>query len=159
MKQQVMKRYVEQLIEDIDLAKSSAEIRLSSYFESDHSATYHPVVDDSDEAGIKISELIGLEVFTFPESEHLGEVEFLDLSNAMIALLQNYGFNPMFGSCVTNQVKYSLMRRAINHRVYPAENQMVDLELCDYLPQYCPFAAECPTHAEGRGECCTQKRA
>ncbi|MBI9061236.1 MAG: hypothetical protein JEZ14_04570 [Marinilabiliaceae bacterium] len=154
-----MKRYVEQLMEDIDLAKSNAERRLSSYFECDHSAAYHFIEDDSDEAGIRISDLIGLEVFVFPKSEHLGEEELLDLSNAMIALLQNYGFNPMFGSCVPNQIKYSLMRRAINHRVYPGENQMVDLELCDYLPQYCPFAVECPAHTEGRGECCTQKRA
>ena len=159
MKQQVMKRYVEQLMEDINLAKSNAERRLSSYFECDHSAAYHLVDDESDEAGIRISDLIGLEVFVFPKSDHLGEGELLDLSNAMIALLQNYGFNPMFGSCVPHQIKYSLMRHAINHRVYPGENQMVDLELCDYLPQYCPFAAECPAHIEGRGECCTQKRA
>jgi len=159
MKEQVMKRYVEQLMEDIELAKNSAEIRLSSYFESDQMAAYLPVVDESEEGGIKISELIGLEVFVFPKCEYLGEVESLDLTKALVILLKGYGFNPMFGSCVPNRIKYSLLRSAINHRVYPAENELVDLELCDYLPQYCPFAAECPAHAEGRGDCCTQKRA
>jgi len=159
MKQQGMKRYVEQLMEDIDLAKRSAEIRLSSYFEREGSSAYHPVDEDFDEAGVKISELIGLEVFVFPKREYLGEVESLDLSQAMIELLKNYGFNPMFGSCVPIRIKYSLLRQAVNHRVYPAEDQMVDLELCDYLPQYCPFAAECPAHVQGRRECCTQKRA
>lgn len=159
MVQQGMKRYVEQLMEDIDLAKKCAEIRLSSYFEGEGSNAYQLVEEGFDESGVKISELIGLEVFVFPKSEYLGEVEFMELSNAMIALLKNYGFNPMFGSCVPIRIKYSLLRQAINHRVYPAEDQMVDLELCDYLPQYCPFAAECPAHAEGRSECCTQKRA
>ena len=157
MKQQVMKRYVEQLMEDIDLAKRNAERRLSSYFECDHSAAYHLVDDESDEAGIKISDLIGLEVFVFPKSEHLREGELLDLSDAMIALLQNYGFNPMFGSYVPYQIKYSLMRRAFNHRVYPGENQMVDLELCDYLPQYCPLYNLC-SHYNAHKVCCELKR-
>lgn len=146
-------------MEDIGFAKSNAEKRLSSYFENECSTTYQPVEDDFDEAGIKISELIGLEVFVFPKSEYLGEVEFLDLSNALIELLMNYGVNPIFASCVSNRIKYGLLRQAINYRVYLAEDHPVDLELCDYLPQYCPFAGECPAYAEGRSECCTQKRA
>lgn len=154
-----MKRYLEQLLEDIELAGQNADMRLASYFKKESSGDYYTVLDENREEGIKLSELIGLEIFVFPKIEHLGDVEVNDLNKAMIHLLEVYGMTPIFNSCVPVRIKYSLIRKAMNSRVYPAEGQVVDLELCDYLPQYCPFAAECPAYVEGRGECCTQKRA
>lgn len=154
-----MKRYVEQLLEDLSWAKRCADKRLSSYFYSDESDDYFPIWDDVNDEGVKISELMGLEMFIFPKSNFLGDEEVSELLPAMMDLWQAYGMNPLFADCVTNRIKYDHLRISLNQAVYPVQGELVDLEMCDYLPGNCPFSSHCSCCVSNNSSSFGDKRA
>lgn len=142
-----MKRYVEQLLEDINLATLSASHRLTSYFsvgECESPVEYEIVNEIDEKDGVRVADLIGLDIFMFPKIEYLNEVEVKELVKEMITLWKVHGLNPIFAKCVPDQVKYCQLREYICEMVFPVMNDEVDIELCDHLPQYCPFAKTCP---------------
>ncbi len=151
-----MKRYVEQLIEDLEVSLEKAGQKLSLFFDSSDSLGYFPMMDD-EEGGIQLSDLIGMEKFVFPKVSFLSEFEASALTNVMVKVFNAYGLNPIFWNEITDSIRYGQLREYIDHIVYPEEGTFVDLEMCDYLPEDCSFASTCPV-AYITGKCCGERK-
>ena len=151
-----MKRYVEQLVEDLEVTLENAGTKLSLFFNTSDSTDYFPITDE-EEGGILISDLIGMEKFVFPKVEYLNDIEARELSNLMIKVFNAYGLNPIFWNELSYKIRYGQLRDYIGHLVYPEKGTLVDLEMCDYLPDHCPFASICPVLGK-TGKCCGNRR-
>ncbi len=151
-----MKRYIEQLIEDLATAKANAGVKLSLLHKNSYSNEYTPVCEEKD-AGICVSDLIGMEKFFFPRTNYLNNIEVSELTNELIEVYKAHGLNPIFAPCTTDLIKYGHLRAYITHQVFPLEGQMVDIEMCDYLPTDCPFAFLCPSAKNG-SKCCEEHK-
>ncbi|MCU4176785.1 hypothetical protein [Carboxylicivirga sp. N1Y90] len=154
-----MKRYIEQLIEDLDVARCNAADKLSGLHTNTFLNEYIPFIDD-DHKGIRVADLIGLEQFVFPRLSLLSNIEVTELCQSLIEVYKAYGLNPIFSPCVPDLIRYGQLREHIKHHVYPQVGSMVDIELCDYIPPDCPFFKICPSTKNG-AKCCSelQKRA
>lgn len=151
-----IKRYVEQLLGDLGEAKGKAEENLFLFFDNAGSYEYLTISDD-EEGGIKLSELVGMEKFLFPQLEYLNFLEARMLTDALIHVYRAYGFNPLFLHNVPYKIKYAQLRDYMSNIVYPCQEQLVDIEMCDYLPRYCPFVKICPVACES-GQCCEHRK-
>ncbi len=151
-----MKRYVEQLIDDLEVTFGNAQEKLSLFFNSSNSSDYFPITDD-DEGGVLISDLIGMEKFVFPKISYLSDCEAKELTGVMVKVFNAYGLNPIFGEAIPEKIRYGQLREYVSQVVYPVDGTLVDLEMCDYLPADCPFAATCPA-VELTRNCCEDKK-
>lgn len=151
-----MKRYVEQLVEDLEVTLENAGTKLSLFFDASDDTDYFPITDE-DEGGILISDLIGMEKFVFPKVDYLNDIEAYELSSIMVKVFIAYGLNPIFWNEVPDKIRYGQLRDYIDHVVYPEKGTLVDLEMCDYLPDHCPFASICPILSK-RSTCCGSRR-
>lgn len=150
-----MKRYVQQLLEDLESSCVNSKHRLNTYLCSLSSTDY--CVVEEDEGGIKLSDLMGIEQFMFPSLDWLEEFEAEELANAMIKVYNASGLNPLFPSCVSIKVKYGLLREYISAIVYPEDGDLVDVEMCDFLPSHCPLAEQCQADHRKK-KCCCERR-
>jgi hypothetical protein len=151
-----MKRYIEHLIEDLEKVRMESVERLRNFFTSPVASDYE-LYQDEELDGVKLSDLIGMEQFFFPNIDYLSDVEISEVVNALTRVYEAYGLNPIFENCVNDRIKYGHLRIALEQEVYPVKNQVVDLEMCDYLPQYCPLYNLC-SHFNAHKVCCEMKR-
>lgn len=151
-----MKRYIEQLIEDLETAQAKASERLQWFFDDSGDDDETPIQHD-DEAGILLCDLIGIEQFYFPKHDYPDDREVEVLAELMLALYAAYGLHPLFEPCVNARIRYGHLRYYMTQPVYPLQHQMVDIEMCDYLPQDCPLFDLCAQH-NVHGVACTIKR-
>lgn len=151
-----MKRYIEHLIEDLEKVRLESVERLRNFFTSPVASDYE-LYQDEELDGVKLSDLIGMEQFFFPNIDYLSDVEISEVVNALTRVYEAYGLNPIFENCVNDRIKYGHLRIALEQEVYPVKNQVVDLEMCDYLPQYCPLYNLC-SHFNAHKVCCEMKR-
>ena len=150
-----MKRYIEHLLEDLETLKIKAVHNLSTFYKVAISSDYELYHDD-EHVGIKLADLIGMEQFFFPNIDYITDDEAEKIVVALIDVYHAHGFNPMFEQCVSDRIKYGHLRNGLNQQVFPVENQIVDVEMCDYLPQYCPFYLIC-SHHNAQKVCCVSK--
>lgn len=155
-KERRMKRYIEQLIEDLDVACINAFDKLSALHTNTLLNEYIPLLDD-DHKGIKVADLIGFEQFVFPRTSLLSDIEVTELTNSLINVYKAHGLNPVFSPCVPDLIRYGQLREHIKHQVYPRVGDLVDVELCDYIPPDCPFYNICPTMKNG-SKCCSEQK-
>ena len=151
-----MKRYIEQLLEDLERAKLAAKHNLSSVF-ADAEKSDYALFADEELVGINIGKLIGMEQFVFPDIDYLSDDEVEKVVTALLAVYKAHGLNPIFERCVTDRIRYGHLRYGINFQVFPVEGQIVDVEMCDYLPQYCPLYSLCSVHNKHK-VCCELKQ-
>ncbi|WP_430818006.1 hypothetical protein [Carboxylicivirga marina] len=152
----MMKRYLEHLLEDLKELRLRATQNLALVFkipEMNGFDLYH----NEEHSGIKVAELIGMEKFFFPNVDYLTDDEAEIVVGELIEVYKAHGLNPIFESCVSARIKYGHLRLSLNHQVFPVENQIVDIEMCDYLPQYCPLYDLC-SHYNNHQVCCGLKR-
>jgi len=145
-------RYIEQLLEDIHHSEMMAERRLRNFKKVDDLESDYFCDDEIDSFGVKISELFELDKIFFPNRKMLDENQMSQLVKAMESLWKAYGLNPVFPSNVTDEVKYCQFRDHLDHVISPISGKTMDVELCDYLPEYCPFYGWCPL-AQMHKEC------
>ncbi|WP_439183737.1 hypothetical protein [Carboxylicivirga taeanensis] len=151
-----MKRYIEQLIEDLESIQLEALERLKRFFWVSEGDEYE-LVQDEELGGVKLSELIGIEQFCFPNIDYLSDFEVTEVVKTITKVLEAYGLNPIFERCVSDRIKYGHLRIALEQQVFPVKDQLVDLEMCDYLPQHCPFFQMCSLF-NAHEVCCVIKR-
>ncbi len=151
-----MKRYIEHLIEDLEKVRFESVERMKSFFTSPVANEYD-LFQEEEQDGIKLSDLIGMEQFFFPNIDYLSDIEVSEVVTSMIKVFEAYGLNPIFESCVNDRIKYGHLRNSLEQEVYPVKDQSVDLEMCDYLPQYCPLYNLC-SHYNAHKVCCELKR-
>ncbi len=150
-----MKRYLEHLLEDIGQAKLMAKQNMAAYFEKAEGDGCDVSGDDgTEEEGIRISDLMGVEIFMFPQLEYLTKTEVDELVHHLLDLWQVYGLQALFVDGVSNEVKYSMLRSYSAERVYPNQFDYVDVEMCDHLPQSCPFVKLCQSSNSDSLPCC-----
>ena len=137
-----MRRYIEQLIEDLDEAINVSSTKLDLLFNK-YEGDEHYIYLEDDEAGITISDLIGIDQIYFPQSGYVDDNEAEHLVNKIIEVYYQYGINPIFHHYVGNKVKYEHLRLSMSCHVYPVKGEVVDIELCDYLPHNCPLHDMC----------------
>ncbi|MCG8578729.1 MAG: hypothetical protein MI866_02355 [Bacteroidales bacterium] len=154
----MMKRYLEQLIEDLREARAKSTHNLSLFFKVPEMHDFDLYHND-EHAGIKVGDLIGMEKLFFPNVDYLTDSEAEKVVDEFYEVFKAYGLNPIFEVCVTAKVKYGHFRHALNHQVFPVNNQVVDVEMCDYLPQYCPMFELCMNYNSQRVCCMQRKRA
>lgn len=147
-----MKKYVQQLIEDLNDLKRDAAINRNAYFNGDCVNEYL-ILDEVDERGIKVSDLIGLDVYVLPELDYLNRDELSELVKTFSSLWEAYGLSPMFSSCTSDGVRYLQMREYLNEFVFPSQDDKIDIEMCDYMPHNCPFVSVCSSIKLGNPKC------
>jgi len=153
-----MKKYIKYLIEDLEEVKLRSMQKLSNVFNGSESSDFDLYHSD-DHSGIKIGDLIGMEQFFFPKVDYLTDGEAEKVVEIFVGVYNAYGLNPIFENCVSDRIKYGHLRHSLNHQVFPVSNQVVDVEMCDYLPQYCPLYELCSAHNSHRVCCELKKRA
>jgi hypothetical protein len=153
-----MKRYVEQLLEDIGIARELASERLQKLVMQASNDEYFVLCED-EETGVTLSELFGLEQFSFPKRSYLDQKEVTTLVDNITSLWKAYGLNPLFPATLPVEMKYCQMRSYLHQKVYPMLGGLVDVELCDYLPSQCPLAADCPLIQLQLSKACCEIRA
>jgi len=145
-----MKRYIEQLLEDIKDSNKAAKKRVANItaLRTTGEENEYNIIDDDNSLGIKLSELFNIEQVFFPERTLLDDGQISVLVEAIESLWKTYGLNPIFHEKLPVSLKYCQLRNYLSQIVYPVPGETVDVELCDYLPQHCPFAEECPVAIE-----------
>ena len=144
----VMTRYVEQIIEDIREAKSVAEERVHTVCSSNNNDEYSIVVDEDNTGGIKLSKLFDIDQIFFPERNLLDNDQISAMVIELESLWKAYGLNPLFHDNMPTDVRYCQLRNYLNQKVYPVSGRMVDVELCDYNLNDCPFINWCSAASE-----------
>lgn len=144
----VMTRYIEQILEDIENAKIVAEERVHAVCASNDKDEYNIVYDEDNTGGITLSKLFGIDKIFFPERSLLDDEQTLSMVNAIESLWNAYSLNPIFHENLPVDVKYCQLRNYLNHKVYPLPGDMVDVELCDYNQNDCPFINWCSISGE-----------
>ncbi|MBN2167081.1 MAG: hypothetical protein JW717_12445 [Marinilabiliaceae bacterium] len=137
-----MKRYVEQLLEDIEHVQNKSIEAIENWKLNNKANTideyFEPRLDD----GVILCDLFGLQQFFLPAESYLDDEEVNVLSTAIIQLWRSYNLYPIFTKKLPRRIKYSLLRDYWNQMVYPNPDGRTDIELCDY--NTCPFCFNCP---------------
>ena len=144
----VMTRYVEQILEDIENAKSAADERVNTICASYDKDEYHVVIDEDNTGGIKLSMLFDIDKIFFPERNLLDNEQISAMNSAIESLWKAYGLNPVFHDNLPDESIYCQLRNYLDQKVYPVSGTMVDVELCDYNQNDCPFINWCSIAAE-----------
>ena len=151
-----MKKYIKYLLEDLEDLKVKSNENLDRFFNKTEASDldlYH----NDDHSGVKVEDLIGMEQIYFPNIDYLTDLETDALVRSLHSVYIAHGLNPIFEKCVTNRIKYGHLRNGLRLQVFPISKQIVDLEMCDYLPQYCPLFDLCSSYNE-HNVCCDFKR-
>lgn len=144
-----MKRYVEQLLEDIEVAQNKAYETIDKWIDMNEAPGSEDYFDPKPDDGIILSELFGLEQFFLPTDDYLDDEELREVTTAIIQLWRAHGLYPVFTPNLPKRIKYKLLRNYWNQMVFPSPGEKVDIELCDY--RTCPFCDECPV-CEHKGQ-------
>ena len=139
----VMTRYIEQILEDIRDAELLAVERVRNICSPKEDEEYHIVIDENSMGGIELSKLFDIDKIFFPEKNLLDSEQILVMVNAIESLWKAYGLNPVFHDNLPVEAKYCQLRNYLNQKVYPVSGRMVDVELCDYNQNDCPFINWC----------------
>jgi len=141
-------RYIEQLLEDIHSSEMKAEKRLQNLKKVDDLDTDYFCEDEIDTFGVKLADLFELDKIFFPERRMLNGDHMDRIVEALTSLWMAYGLNPVFHRNAPVEVKYCQLRDHLDHVTTPVSGKIMDVELCDYLPEYCPFFDWCPLAKE-----------
>lgn len=138
-----MKRYVEQLLEDIEAAQNKAYETIDKWIDQNEAPGSEDYFDPKPDDGIILSELFGMEEYLLPDESVLDDEEIRVLTSAIIQLWRSHGLYPIFTPNLPKRIKYSLLKNYWTQMVFPSPGEKVDVEMCDYAT--CPFCGKCPS--------------
>ncbi|PZX18053.1 hypothetical protein LX69_01088 [Breznakibacter xylanolyticus] len=137
-----MKRYVEQLLEDIEAAQNSCYETLALWAGRNEVTSIEDMMDPDAEGGITPEELFGIDLLALPPDSYLDEEELWELSLAFSQLWRAHGLYPVFTRHLPKRIKYNLFRDYWQQPVYPSPGDKVDVEMCDH--EVCSYCDLCP---------------
>jgi hypothetical protein len=137
-----MKRYVEQLLEDIEVAQNNADKAIAKWESINENNHPDDFFDPQPEDGILLCDLFGLQRYFLPADSYLDDEEIQILVLSISQLWRAHGLIPVFTKNLPKRIKYNLLRDYWNQRVFPNPGEKVDIELCDY--ENCPYCDGCP---------------
>ena len=143
-----MKRYVEQLLEDIESVQNHSIETIDEWRKNNSAHSIDEYFDPKQDEGIILCDLLGLQQFFLPDESYLDDEEIQVLTTAIIQLWRSHNLYPVFTKNLPRRIKYSLLRDYWNQMVYPNPDGKTDIELCDY--DTCPYCVNCPvcTHKD-----------
>ena len=137
-----MKRYVEQLLEDIEVAQNNCYETIAKWEQDNDDLTLDDMIDPSEDQGISPEKLFGIDVLALPPESYLDDDEAWELSLAISQLWRSHGLYPIFTLHLPKRVRYSLFRDFWQQQVFPIPGERVDVEMCDF--DVCDHCHKCP---------------
>lgn len=141
-----MKKYVEQLIQDIENAKlnkpDKPEVAL---LKPDHPALEYGLdhIAEWECAPYQpMHELLGLEPAYFPPEEKLNDEMITALVSKLLDLWEVFNFYPDFPENLPDRIRYKFLVQHLEEDVQYVSEGMIHIEFCDYEPEKCPFGQE-----------------
>lgn len=138
-----MKRYVEQLLEDIESVQNRSVESIQKWSQINLEETIDDFVEPKLDDGIIMCDLFGLQQVFLPDESYLDDDEVKILSFSITQLWRSYNLYPIFTKKLPKRIKYSLLRGFWNQMVYPNPEGRTDIELCDF--ETCPYCLNCPS--------------
>lgn len=140
-----MQRYVEQLIEDINIKIVDAppvtdysvildETELEEILESEMSPDIRKTT---------IAEVVGIEKMYLPPVEKLKKDDFHPLGDAVSRLWKAYHLHPMFPENVPPSLRYHCLREHWEDEIIADFNGEICIEVCNYDCDNCPLEKYC----------------
>ena len=143
-----MKRYVEQLLQDIEVAQNSCYETIGLWVKQNEVLTIEDMLDPSEDQGITPQELFKIDALALPPESYLDDEEVWELSLAFSQLWRAHGLYPIFTPHLPKRIKYSLFRDFWQQQVFPSQGEKVDVEMCDHATcDYCNQCPVCKSHA------------
>jgi hypothetical protein len=139
-----MKRYLEQLIEDMQIAAMQVPFP-EELWESVTGESADEIDDFSDleefiNGPVKpLSEVVGIDSFAFPPAEKLTTSQIKLLYIEMYKLLEAYNFVADFPVGLPYKLRYEILRKNWDKEVVFMSRETIDLEFCEYNTSRCPF--------------------
>ena len=138
-----MNRYLEQLVEDLDLAVSN-QIALRSHLdilgESEMCEAEEGV--NYDEKTSPLSKIIGFDKCYFPPEEKLTDDQVAVVYSRLLCVLDNYNFFLDFPDKVEIRTKYIMVLDILDEETTYSNAKVTIIEFCDFDYDTCPFGAE-----------------
>jgi hypothetical protein len=138
-----MNRYLEQLIEDMDLAVSN-QIAIRSHLDilGEGEVCETEQESPSDAKTFPLSRIIGFEKCYFPPEEKLTDDQVKVVYTHLLCVLDNYNFFLDFPDKVDIRAKYIMLLEALDEDTTYSNAKVTIIEFCDYDYDTCPFGIE-----------------
>ena len=139
-----MDRYIEQLIEEMQLAMDNRpipeklweDVDFDNPAEMEDMAYVEQYINGTTE---QLSKILGIDKIQFPPLEKLTSTQAATIYKGMEELLQAFNFHPDFPDNLPLINKYQVLRAQWEMEVMPVSAGISHLEFCDYEPAACPF--------------------
>lgn len=142
-----MKRYIEQLIEDLKSAALEAPDDPFDDLEMDDDEALEMELEEVDrfENGPleKLSDIVGIAKINLPNPERLTEDEMEKIVPELVKLLQAYNFYPEFPAKVPHGMLYKAIYNIWDDEFVPMTFGSIHIDFCDYNEEDCPFPGYC----------------
>lgn len=136
-----MQRYIEQLIEDIDLQISKTRNALNNNVSDDEEFEKPELYENSEQK--RIEDYIGIETSCLPPDERINEEQLRDLFPKLLELLECRKLYLDFPCELPIRIKYKLMRKKWSEEILIIESGETHIEFCSYLKESCPLPEYC----------------
>lgn len=150
-----MKRYIEQLIEDIHKATwnlkpphklwEDSEADPDDELELEDMSYVEQYIEGEKQA---IGKITGIEPELLPPAVKLTKEQQALLATELEKLLQNFHFALEFSEKYPAHLRYSFIRKFWEEKHVPLSFGTTHIEFCDYLVENCPFPGYCTTCKE-----------
>lgn len=138
-----MNRYLEQLIEDMDLAIAS-QIAIRSHLdilgECEVCESEEEMLSEGNT--MPLSEIIGFDKCFFPPEEKLTDDQIVVVYTHLLCVLDNYNFFLDFPDNVDIRTKYIMVLDVLDEETTYSNAKVTIIEFCDYDYDTCPFGAD-----------------
>ncbi len=142
-------RYVHQLIEDLEAAKSRVPEVPKCLYEEPVEGLWH-IAEWENAPGKPLSEWFGISKDVFPPVSQLAPDEIKKLAFAMSNLWVTFSFIPVLPINLPAEHVYQVLYDNWDREAQYLSDSRTWLEFCDYDPTNCPFPIE---YCELREEC------
>ena len=138
-----MKRYVEQLIEDIDAAHRDTverETYAPKSFEEEMEEVERYISTDPE---YTFSQQCGLQREQFPPADRLTDKQMMAICKAFESMMASYNIDATMPEALPMDMAYKTLLSVLDMKVMITYSGFVTIEFCDYEPNDCPFGDYC----------------
>lgn len=138
-----MNRYLEQLIEDMDLAIAN-QIAIRSHLDILGEIEVCETEEEihGNEKTAPLSKIIGFDKCYFPSEEKLTDDQVTVVYTHLLCVLDNYNFFLDFPDDVDIRTKYVMVLDILDDETTYSNAKVTILEFCDYNHETCPFGED-----------------
>jgi len=143
----IMKRYIEQLIEDMRAAAIAAPPDPFDNPDLDDDEAFEMEMEETERfvngPYQKLADIVGIDKIMLPAPERLAEGDMQKLIPEIVALLNAYHFQPEYPEKVPPLMIYQALYNIWDDDFVQMRFGTVHIDFCDYDPETCPFPGYC----------------